>query len=235
MTKMPLQRTPEINRIVVGDKWVPITTSPTAVTTITTSTTVTGSTGTKMKSKVEDSTTKSPQKSDLRPQLTSDKLKELGFDKNEEMLKEKANEDGFDEAERDHLRFINGMVKRINLKEDALTWAPAALKLLSKLETTYGSLAVYQYCQHIDTAKKFQQKRQWWKDNFLQGTNFVVIKGQTIALEPTDLDNVATMCIKLLVKLKPKLKDIKQDAEETPKIQSSALKKIENWTMYSSK
>ena len=90
MTKMPLQRTPEINRIVVGDKWVPITTSPTAtttVTTITTSTTVTGSTGTIMKSKVEDSTTKSPQKSDLPPQLTSDKLKELGFDKNEEMLK----------------------------------------------------------------------------------------------------------------------------------------------------
>ena len=90
---MPLQRTPEINRIVVGDKWVPITTSPTptAVTTITTSTTVTGSTGTKMKSKVEDSTTKSQQKSDLQPQLASDKLKELGFDKNEEMLKEKAN------------------------------------------------------------------------------------------------------------------------------------------------
>ena len=146
MTKMPLQRTPEINRIVVGDKWVPITTSPTAtttVTTITTSTTVTGSTGTIMKSKVGDSTTKSPQESDLRPQLTSDKLKELGFDKNEEMLKEKANEDGFDEAERDHLRFINGMIKRINLKEDALTWAPAALKLLSKLESTYGSLAVY--------------------------------------------------------------------------------------------
>ena len=122
------------------------------------------------------------------------------------------------------------MLKQINLKEDALNWAPAALKLLSKLESTYGSLAVYQYCEQIDNAKKFKQKRQWWKDNFLQGRDFVVFKGQTIALEPTDLDNVATMCIKLLVKVKPKLKDLKREAEVTLKLQSSAVRKTENWS-----
>ena len=57
---MPIQRTPEINRIVVGDKWVPITTSPTATTPITTSTaspattTVTTTTSTVMTTKIQD-------------------------------------------------------------------------------------------------------------------------------------------------------------------------------------
>ena len=56
---MPIQRTPD--RIFVGDKWVPITTSPTATTPITTSTaspatTVITTTSTVMTTKVQDPT-----------------------------------------------------------------------------------------------------------------------------------------------------------------------------------
>ena len=54
---MPIQRTPD--RIFVGDKWVPITTSPTATTPITTSTAgpataVKTTTSTVMTTKIQD-------------------------------------------------------------------------------------------------------------------------------------------------------------------------------------
>ena len=151
---MPIQRTPD--RIFVGDKWVPITTSPTATTPITTSTaspatTVKTTTSTVMTTKVQDPT--STQNLDLESLI-----KKYG---NVIFTKSKAPE--IDDDEKLFIVFVNNTLATLVEKVDVLEWAEEANHKFTLLEKEYGVEVVKEYLRYINTGiEKFKKQKKYW-------------------------------------------------------------------------
>ena len=174
---MPIQRTPD--RIFVGDKWVPITTSPTATTPITTSTaspattTVTTTTSTVMTTKIQDPA--STQNLDLESLI-----KKYG---NVIFTKSKAPE--IDDDEKLFIVFVNNTLATLVEKVDVLEWAEEANRKFTLLEDKYGAEVVKEYLRYINTdIENFKKIRKFWR-KLLQSTENFTFDGTTVQIKPS--------------------------------------------------